>query len=300
MNQENLKFLQDRLFYLGTEKKLFDDLEKKINQGEPAFTLAFSNHYEGDNLTANLHFRKSDNTDMYFLNRYDASLQKPAQMAKNQTFYLDAGKGITMKEAYNLLDGRSVNKDLKNKDGLKYNAWVKLDFDNKDQAGNAKLLQYHRNYGYDLHSELFKLPIQHMTSEAFTQLSSSLEKGNLQTLKLSPAANEQMIQVAANPQFKTLDLYDAGGKPLSKEEKSNLSITAELAKSEMLDRLNPRMPKIDPVVIKQEVEKHLGEVKSMVPASSTSKETKKIPDQKRAPESLLPKKSTGKSKGLSL
>ena len=78
--------------------------------------LLFSNHYDKDRLTANFHFRKSDNSEMYFLNKYDASLQKPGQEGRSQTFYLENGKGVTMKEAYNLLDGRSVNRDLKNKE----------------------------------------------------------------------------------------------------------------------------------------------------------------------------------------
>jgi hypothetical protein len=117
MNQENLKFLQDRLFYLGTEKRLHPELEKNMAEGKPEFKLSFSNHYDKDKLSAELHFRKSDTNDMYFINKYDATLQKPGQEARSQTFYLDHGKGVTMKEAYNLLDGRSVHKDLKNKEG---------------------------------------------------------------------------------------------------------------------------------------------------------------------------------------
>src|SRR3984957_9252646 len=105
MNQENLKFLQDRLFYLGTEKRLHPELEKNIAEGKPEFKLSFSNHYDKDKLNAELHFRKSDTNDMYFLNKYDASLQKPGQESKSQTFYLDHGKGVTMNEAYNLLHG---------------------------------------------------------------------------------------------------------------------------------------------------------------------------------------------------
>ncbi len=67
MNQENLKFLQDRLFYLGTEKRLHPELEKNMNEGKNDFMLLFSNHYDKDRLTANFHFRKSDNSEMYFL-----------------------------------------------------------------------------------------------------------------------------------------------------------------------------------------------------------------------------------------
>ena len=138
MNQENLKFLQDRLFYLGTEKRLHPELEKNMAEGKPEFKLSFSNHYDKDKLSAELHFRKSDTNDMYFINKYDATLQKPGQEARSQTFYLDHGKGVTMKEAYNLLDGRSVNKDLKNKEGEVKNAWIKLDFNSREANGNFK------------------------------------------------------------------------------------------------------------------------------------------------------------------
>jgi hypothetical protein len=45
-----------------------------------------------------------------------------------QTFYTEKGHGITMKEAYNLLDGRAVNKDFQKAEGQKYNAWGKTRF----------------------------------------------------------------------------------------------------------------------------------------------------------------------------
>jgi hypothetical protein len=51
---------------------------------------------------------------MYFFNKYDASLQAK-DMA--QTFYINKGSGITAKEAYNLMEGRAVHKELENKEG---------------------------------------------------------------------------------------------------------------------------------------------------------------------------------------
>jgi hypothetical protein len=229
MNQENLKFLQDRLFYLGTEKRLHPELEKNMAEGKPEFKLSFSNHYDKDKLNAELHVRKSDNSEMYFLNKYDATLQKPGQENKSQTFYLDHGKGVTMKEAYNLLDGRSVNKDLKNKEGEVKNAWIKLDFNSKEPNGNFKQEQFYKPYGFDLHTELFKLPLPQMPAEKFKQMVEALERGNTQKIILPEniiGATSPII-ISANPKFKTLDITDESGRPLNKSEKIELYALGE-------------------------------------------------------------------------
>jgi hypothetical protein len=55
---------------------------------------------------------------MYFLNRYRATLKNDdPEKEKAQTFYITKNSGITAKEAYNMLSGRAVNKDLNNKEG---------------------------------------------------------------------------------------------------------------------------------------------------------------------------------------
>ncbi len=308
MNQENLKFLQDRLFYLGTEKRLHPELEKNMNEGKTEFTLLFSNHYDKDRLTANLHFRKSENSDMYFLNRYDASLQKPGQEAKSQTFYLENGRGVTMKEAYNLLDGRSVNRDLKNKEGEVKNAWIKLDFNSKEPNGNFKQEQFYKNYGFDLSSELNKLPLAPMPSEKFTQLVESLQRGNSQEIKLDEKATgiTGSLFINANPKFKTLDLSDEHGKPLSREEKSNIYQLTHDQKTAIVEKANENIKanpdifpdqKLNPLPTKQE------EKKTSVEQKTGEKSAQKISNKASKKEqvtSLLPKKHTSHKKGLSL
>jgi len=316
MTQENLKFLQDRLFYLGTEKQLHPELEKKMAEGKPEFQLLFSTHYDKDRLTASLQFRKSDNADMYFLNRYEAILQKPALGSKAQTFYLDNGRGITMKEAYNLLDGRSVNKNLKNKENISYNAWVKLDFDNKDAHGNAKLLQYHKNYGYNLNEELARLPIFPIAPEDLKRVETSLEKGNVQEVKVNGMEGRAFINVVANPQFKTLDLFDKDMNPLNKEERINLYYGGKLQKGETTEmdqqqeiaqKNNQAVSESKPITAPQkEVESPKEAKKEKTSLSSNAgenpaseKKTSKTA-KKESIESLLPKKSSGQKKGLSI
>ena len=58
-----------------------------------------------------LHFRRSDQ-DMVFFNKFDGKLEKVDGTELAVTFELKHGRGTTEKEAYNLLDGRSVNKNF--------------------------------------------------------------------------------------------------------------------------------------------------------------------------------------------
>ena len=319
MNQENLKFLQDRLFYLGTEKRLYPELEKNLAEGKPDFKLSFSNHYDKDKLSAELHFRKSDTNDMYFLNKYEATLQKPGEESRSQIFYLDNGKGVMMKEAYNLLDGRSVNKDLKNKEGEIKNAWIKLDLSRKEPNGNYKQEKFYKPYGFDLHTELFKLPLPQMHAEKFGQMVESLQRGNKQQIRL-PENNSgavTLITIQANPQLRTLDIMDETGEPFSKAEKNDLYAWGELRnkmREEELSgatgiKIDPIVLFVDPITIQslktnaQKSENIAEKPQAEKTISPNQKEAQKTPPKalkKEKVESLLPKKQTSHKKGLAI
>lgn len=92
-------------------------------------------------------------------------------------FYFTKNSGITAKEAYNLLSGRSVNKDLTNKEGQPYNAWLQLDFNEKDKNDNFKVKQYHQGYGYELEAVLNRYPIKELGNDEEKVKLKSLEKG---------------------------------------------------------------------------------------------------------------------------
>jgi len=176
MNQEknNLKFS-------GFGDALNEELSKNISNGVPEFTLNHSVESNNRKMEANLHFRRGDQNEMYFFNKYDAKLTKADGSELEQTFYMDKGRGFTLKEAVNLLEGRAVNKDLVNSDGQKYNAWVKLDFENKNDQGNYKMQRYHENFGYDIEKALGKHSIKELEDQTQTKdLLQSLKKGNLQ------------------------------------------------------------------------------------------------------------------------
>ena len=204
-----------------------NELKVKMHQQTPSFTLNHDAHYGNDIALATLNFKKSDQSDMYFFNSYKVDLQKDnSKEALEQTFYINKGSNITMKEAYNLMEGRAVNKDLTSKEGQVYNSWVQMDFKEADSNGNFKLNQYHQNYGYDLESALSKHPIKELENAKFKEdLMDSLKKGNLQSATFLQDGKEVKHYIEANPQFKTINAYDGNLKRIdnrqTKEEKQS-------------------------------------------------------------------------------
>ncbi len=211
MNQKNFEYLRDQVKYTGFGEGLENDLKQKIQEGNPEFKLAYETKYGNDTVNATLNFSQSKQSDMYFFNSYQVNVPKEnSSETMEQTFYINKGNNITLKEGYNLMEGRSVNKDLTNKEGQVYNAWVQMDFKQSDNNGNFKLKHYHENYGYDLEAVLSKHPIRELGNEEYkSNLMDSLKKGNLQSATFQVNGAEQKQYIEANPQFKTINIYDS-------------------------------------------------------------------------------------------
>lgn len=218
MNNENLQYLSNNIKYMGFGENLKAELEKNMNEGKAEFQLHYKAEINKKPFEATLNFRKSDSSDMYFFNNYHASLGKSTGEKMDQTFYLNKGKGITSKEAFNLLDGRAVHKDLVTKEGQPYKAWMQLDPGNKDKNNNFEVKQYHENYGFDLKTAVGKLVIADLKEpEKEKALMQSLEKGNVQSVTIEKDGNSHKMFIEADPQYKKINLYDSQMKMVAKE-----------------------------------------------------------------------------------
>jgi hypothetical protein len=218
MNNENLQYLSDNIKYMGFGENHKTDLEKSMAEGKPEFQLIHRAEINKKPFEATMNFRKSDSTDMYFFNNYHATLEKSNGEKAEQTFYLNKGKGVTGKEAYNLLDGRAVQKDLVTKEGQPYKAWIQLDFENKDKNNNFEVKQFHENYGYDLKAAVEKFAVAEMKDpEKEKALMQSLQKGNVQSVTIEKDGSSHKMFMEANPQYKNVTLYDSSMKMVAKE-----------------------------------------------------------------------------------
>lgn len=290
MNQQNFDYLKDSLKYLGFGEGLAEKLREQMAKGEPNFQLTFETEINRKAFAAVINFRKSDTTDHYFVNSYHATLGRKDGEITDQAFYLNKGKGITAKEAFNLLDGRSVYKELTNKEGQSFHAWIQLDFEKRDKNNNHEVRQYHEKYGYDLREALSKFAIVELAHpDKAAALMHSLEKGNLQAVGIQGEGPVTKLFVEANPQYKSVTLYDDQLRRVPKEgleqykapEVGNKVATEVSARKEFKGK---------------EVEQDKGkEVKQTVSTEGegSTKKGKGVKD-------LMPKKEAEKKKGVKI
>lgn len=224
MQEKNLDYLKNQIKYTGFGERLEAKLKENMQKGETAFSLEHSSLMGKDLATATLHFRKSNETDNYFFNRYDLSVKQDGQKeALKQTFHIGYDNNITLKEGYNLMSGRAVHKEMAqlvdtgengNKrleaKGEKYNTWLQMDFKQSDTNGNYKIKQFHQNYGFNLEEALSKHPIKELGNEQDKKaLMDSLQKGNRQSVTFVIGDKEEKRYIEASPQFKSINQYDA-------------------------------------------------------------------------------------------
>ena len=244
MNNENVDFLHNQIKYAGFGEDLHGALVKEIKAGNEEFKLQHSHTFGKDNVESMLNFKKSKESDMYFFNSYDVSMKKEGAKDVNNTFYINQGQSITLKEAYNLMNGRAVEKELlrklspeeklqhkaemdlpREKRGLPenwekaptYKAWIKLDLALRDNNGNFIQKQFHENFGFKVENALAKLPLRKLDASAMHDLVSSLKKGNIAQAGFTNDGNDKKMYLAADPQFKAIIVYDADMKIAKKE-----------------------------------------------------------------------------------
>ena len=210
MNQKNFDYLKDQVKFTGFGDALENEIKEKMQKQTPEFQILHSAKFGNDTADATLHFKKSEQSEMYFFNRYNLSVKhEQSSDVVDQTFYINKGNNITLKEAYNLMSGRSINKDLTNKEGQVYNAWMQMDFKETEANGNYKMKHYHQNYGFDLEKVLSKNSIKELNNEQDkNRLIESLQRGNKQSVTFIENGNEQKRFIEANPQFKIINNYD--------------------------------------------------------------------------------------------
>lgn len=117
------------------------------------------------------------------------------------------GISIDTTEAHNLLAGRSIQKD---------GTWVQLDFNDKDPQGNYRIKEFQSGYGYDLEKILQQLPLKELLNKSEAdKLQDALKQGGRQSVSFIKDGNEQRYYIEANPQFKSVNIYDEHSRKIT-------------------------------------------------------------------------------------
>jgi len=247
MDQRNFEYLKDQLKYTGFTEQLSEQLLSSMQKRLPAFSLQYKASFGADELTASLNFQRSASRQMYFFNSYLASLKNQDQPQKiNQLFYIRPSGSITLKEAFNLLQGRAVEKQLFNRQGEPYRAWMQLDFKHTDKEGNFKIRQFHQSYGYDLSEQISKLPLKELGDDlSKNRLLESLRRGNRQQVTVLENGQQHKFYIEASPQFKAIIAYDHNSvrsqiHPATLPEQASRQTHGQGLRSEQLERMDPR------------------------------------------------------------
>ncbi|PZR29090.1 MAG: hypothetical protein DI535_03490 [Citrobacter freundii] len=218
MNNTNFTALSKDLNDLGFGKGMQDQLKAEMQTGQPKFALV--HRTPGiEERTAYLNFSRKENGE-YVLNNYRLSLKNP-QFAEplKQTFFINQGeKNVTLDQATNLLQGRAVHRELKTREGISYQAWQQLDF-NQPVNGNFQIRPYGEKYGYDMDKVLQRYSISELNDPTKAAgLKDGLRNGNRVTVTAAIDGKERSVQMEANPRFKTMNFLEMNGIRLKPEQ----------------------------------------------------------------------------------
>ncbi|KRT17724.1 hypothetical protein ASU31_00045 [Pedobacter ginsenosidimutans] len=235
MNEQNLEYLKKSLDYLGFGTKLNDVLESAISREIPAFTLGVNQSYTSaqakkspavgsDQMRVMLNFNRSNQSDMYFLNDYEVTLLKAGSaLPIKQVFDLERDNRITALQAYKLLSGNSLERDVYSKSengeaSEKKKVWFKLNLDVQDAYGNHPLKKFYPEFKFDLSDAIDKYPFKGLTELGKEGMMKMLRSGNMAQADMLVGKKSVAVFITANPQYKGLDVYDKNMVAIRQDE----------------------------------------------------------------------------------
>ncbi|WEK17857.1 MAG: hypothetical protein P0Y49_13720 [Candidatus Pedobacter colombiensis] len=181
----------------------------------------------GKSVTSNSLVAKREKNEVVVTRDYrNALFGKPTE----QTFYCQEGKGFTVQQAANLVQGRSVFRDdLATRQGEKYQAWVNLDTEKGKTGQNFQLKTYRDPaYGFDLKNVLKDYNIKFLKNapnqpQNLTELETALRNGDKPIIGASNKGVDMELQLETAVRFRKMNFFKLDGTP----EKRELFLTKE-------------------------------------------------------------------------
>ncbi|WP_431293343.1 hypothetical protein [Pedobacter sp. P26] len=225
MNEPNLEYLKKTLEYLGFGTKLNDVMETAIRREIPKFSVGISSYFEPplklgldlaqkDTVHFTLDFNKAKENDTYFLNDYSAELKSHNGIQRAHSFNLERDHRVTAGQAYRLLLGAAIQKDIvkraeaENSPAEKQQIWMKVDLDILDSFGKHPVAKVYPNYGFDISETLDKYPIIWKHDKEKDAVIADLRKGIFPEVAMDFGNRISPVVISANPRMRNLDVYD--------------------------------------------------------------------------------------------
>lgn len=184
-------------------------IDELIKQGQEQFSVPVSYYLsDKERLDHQLSFVK-DQSGLYQFEGYKTTLYNESKPDENKQQYFSMRNGyeLSITEGYNLLSGRCIQKG---------GTWMQLDFNDKDPHGNYRVKQFHSDYGYDLDKALQQLPLKELLNKGQAdKLQEALKNGSRMSVTFAKDGNEQRFYIEANPQFKSVNIYDEHSRKIT-------------------------------------------------------------------------------------
>jgi len=213
MIRDDITELYDFLEEIGVTRSMLQtkDLLGEISQDRLSFEFEVEECFEAKTmLQVRLHFRKR-RSEAYYLFKYDACLKYLEQSDRNvkQTFLMLQMKP-TLKEAFNLLQGRSVLKSIRSTQGEEYNCWVRLEFKEVDASNDFKVIRYRHNpFTFEKFLDQYPTLLEASDEVGRSKLLKSLKRGNKELVTFRTQNGKPMKKlVEMNPHLKRLKIND--------------------------------------------------------------------------------------------
>ncbi|MDQ8013183.1 MAG: hypothetical protein REI96_12085 [Flavobacterium nitrogenifigens] len=200
-HERNFNSINEKVRRIG-----FPDLSEKIknliDKEQENFSVPLSYYInEKEKINHTLCFSK--NAEGHFeLDGFKSSLQNNSAPEDSREYYFKNGleNNFKLNEVYNLLSGRSVEHNQ---------SWFQLDFNDKDASGNYHLKEFRNEYAYDLEKTLKAIPLKGISNPyEMEKLKNTLRQGDRAAAVLIKNERENQIYIEANPQFRSLNIYD--------------------------------------------------------------------------------------------
>lgn len=177
-----------------------DKITANLSLGKESFSIPVSNYVtEKERMDHQLVFSK-ENSGAYRFDGFKAALCfEGSPSVLREHFFKAEDAAFTPKQAYQLLAGRSVEKD---------GGWIQFDLNDRNVSGCYRLKEFRHDYGFDLKNAIEALPLKDKSAESIGLILKGLKDGETPTAVFEVKGREYQFAIEANPQFRCVNIYD--------------------------------------------------------------------------------------------
>ncbi len=220
MTNEEKDKLERNVAFHGFSARTVAEVMMYVDGNEKKFSVPEKGKIDSIDYRATLNFNRSEKNGQVYFN--DFILTLPARDGRkpfSQSFPIKYRADFTLREAFNLMNGRYVSKEMLDGEEKLSKPWVRMAFSMVNDDLNHPIVAVSAADGFNLMKELEKFPIANFNANSNgAEAVKALERGNRHPAVLELNGTSELFSFTANPETGGLDVYDKAGVKLSPED----------------------------------------------------------------------------------